>query len=66
MDNKSSSVSNYAGGESVGASWTDKIMDLKGQGPTTTENEGVEEDEWVNRIKFFNLTVFILISWIRA
>ncbi|XP_060553066.1 arpin-like [Ruditapes philippinarum] len=46
LDNVSSSVSNYAGGESVGASWTDKIMDLKSNVPTSKENEGVDEDEW--------------------
>lgn len=52
MDAQSASVSNYAGGESVGASWTDKIMDMKGQVPTTKDNEGVDEDEWVGNYKY--------------
>lgn len=43
----SSTVSNYAGGETVGASWTDKIMDIKSDIPTSKEAEGVDEDEWV-------------------
>ncbi|XP_045165737.1 arpin-like [Mercenaria mercenaria] len=46
IDSVSSTVSNYAGGESVGASWTDKIMDMKSDVPTTKENEGVDDDEW--------------------
>ena len=50
MDEKSTSVSNYAGGENVGASWTGKIMDLKQQteSQSVKENEGVDEDEWVS------------------
>ena len=49
LDEVSSTVSNYAGGESVGASWTDKIMDIKSStSSAVTENEGVDEDEWVN------------------
>jgi hypothetical protein len=60
LDNVSSSVSNYAGGESVGASWTDKIMDLKSNVPTSKENEGVDEDEWVRLIVMTILLFFVI------
>ncbi|KAL4238960.1 AP-3 complex subunit sigma-2 [Mactra antiquata] len=47
IDDVSSKVSNYAGGENVGASWTDKIMDIKSDVPgSMKEAEGVDDDEW--------------------
>ena len=51
MDSASATVSNYAGGEKVGGSWTDKVMTVKGHDdpkPLPQDlNEGVDEDEWV-------------------
>lgn len=44
IDNASLTVSNYAGGEAVGASWTDKIMDMKSNVPIN--NPAVEDDGW--------------------
>ena len=49
---QSAPVQNYAGGEGVGGSWTDKVMTVK----TTQDdkplpgqdNEGVDDDEWVS------------------
>ena len=51
MDSPSSTVSNYAGGEAVGGSWTDKIMDVKSS-TTTKTNDGdcADDDEWVSGI----------------
>ena len=43
-------MSNYAGGEQVGASWTDKVMQVKAQASQDTaaeEGEGAADDEWV-------------------
>lgn len=49
IDTQSSTVANYAGGEDVGASWTDKVLAVK----TNTDRalpqdqvEGVDDDEW--------------------
>ena len=43
---------NFAGDESAGASWTDKIMANKagaaGVQKNSGEGQGAEEDEWVN------------------
>ncbi len=50
VDQASSTVSNYAGGEQVGASWTDKVMQVKAQASQDTaaeEGEGAADDEWV-------------------
>ena len=51
MDSPSSTVSNYAGGEAVGGSWTDKIMDVKSS-TTIKTNDGdcADDDEWVRDI----------------
>lgn len=50
LDTKSATVSNYAGGENVGSSWTDKVMTVKAQNSSKPlpqdQNEGVDEDEW--------------------
>ena len=40
-------MSNYAGGDPVGASWTDKIMNIKSDIPQTPEGNEVADDEWV-------------------
>ena len=51
LEQQSGSVGNYAGGEPMGASWTDKVMSIKGQqAPDTLPQdavEGVADDEWV-------------------
>ncbi len=56
IDAASSTVSNYAGGQQVGASWTDKVMQVKAQSadsPSTTSGaaaesgDGAADDEWV-------------------
>ncbi|KAK0138551.1 Arpin [Merluccius polli] len=47
---------NFAGDESAGASWTDKIMANKagagGAQKNSGEGQGAEEDEWVNETEF--------------
>ena len=49
LDEERSKVSNYAGGEHVGTSWTEKVMTFKGKEPATQDQaEGVDDDEWVN------------------
>ena len=51
MDSPSSTVSNYAGGEAVGGSWTDKIMDVKSSSTTkTNDGDCADDDEWVRGI----------------
>ncbi|XP_052275618.1 arpin-like [Dreissena polymorpha] len=45
LDAVSTTVGNYAGGESVGASWTDKIMDIKSHA-AASENQGADDNEW--------------------
>ena len=51
MDSPSSTVSNYAGGEAVGGSWTDKIMDVKSSTATkTNDGDCADDDEWVGGI----------------
>jgi len=48
----SSVVSNYAGGDVVGANWTDKVLAVKSTQDdassknNTKDNEGAAEDEW--------------------
>ena len=51
MDADAKTKGNYAGGENVGGSWTDKIMGMKSSQPADSgsQAEGVEEDEWVRR-----------------
>ncbi|XP_060062854.1 arpin-like [Ylistrum balloti] len=44
MDNQSANVSNFAGGEQVGGSWTDKIMGLKSDTPEDEEEE--DDQDW--------------------
>lgn len=47
-----STASNFAGGEKVGASWTDKVMALKATAPAATDNTGddvIGDDEWVRK-----------------
>ncbi|XP_070576740.1 arpin-like [Ptychodera flava] len=41
-------VCNYAGGEAVGGTWTDKIMAVKAQEASKSDDEGVcaDDDEW--------------------
>ncbi|XP_022333788.2 arpin-like [Crassostrea virginica] len=48
MDADAKTKGNYAGGENVGGSWTDKIMGMKSSQPADSgsQAEGVEEDEW--------------------
>jgi len=48
LDQQSSTVSNYSGGEGTGASWTDKVMSHKKQDETGNQPEGVDDDEWVS------------------
>lgn len=47
METTTATVSNYAGGEQVGASWTDKIMNVKSNVPETTEQEDDDDQDWV-------------------
>lgn len=55
IDAQSSTVSNFAGGATVGASWTDKVMQVKEtentQGESQGQGEGVDDDEWVSSNK---------------
>ena len=47
-----STASNFAGGEKVGASWTDKVMALKATAPAAADNTGddvIGDDEWVRK-----------------
>lgn len=47
-----STASNFAGGEKVGASWTDKVMALKATVPAAADNTGddvIGDDEWVRK-----------------
>ncbi|KAI8487661.1 hypothetical protein Bbelb_346540 [Branchiostoma belcheri] len=48
LDGATSQVSNFAGGNMVGASWTEKVMAVKRdqQEQRDEENQGVDEDEW--------------------
>ncbi|XP_078000894.1 arpin-like [Glandiceps talaboti] len=51
IDFESVNVCNYAGGQAVGGSWTDKIMSVKSQDNPTTqkgdeEGAGADDDEW--------------------
>ncbi|XP_062604291.1 arpin-like isoform X1 [Saccostrea cucullata] len=47
MEAEARTKRNFAGGENVGSSWTDKIMGMKSSQPTdTSQAEGVDEDEW--------------------
>ncbi|XP_071790762.1 arpin-like [Asterias amurensis] len=48
LDTVTSQVSNYAGGENVGASWTDKVMSMKSHDSTQPADDGAgaDEDEW--------------------
>ena len=71
-------VGNYSGGEQVGDSWTDKIMQLKLsdsvesasgagciQGGSTgiTEGMGADEDEWVSVIYFLRLILYFSVLY---
>ncbi|KAK3730345.1 hypothetical protein QZH41_014835 [Actinostola sp. cb2023] len=47
LDQQSSMVSNYSGGDTTGASWTDKVMSHKQQEVDDNKQEGVDDDEWV-------------------
>ncbi len=55
MEGQAGTVANYAGGEAVGGSWTDKVMAVKTSSAGTTDdqpagqqdNEGAADDEWV-------------------
>lgn len=49
LEGQWSTVANFAGGEAVGASWTDKVMAVKAQAPTTadsTADDVIGDDEW--------------------
>ncbi|WAR18882.1 ARPIN-like protein, partial [Mya arenaria] len=48
LDSGSSNRGNFAGGESTGASWTDKIMDVKAvqNAMAGSDQQGVDDDEW--------------------
>ena len=49
-------MANYVGGEHVGASWTDKVMHVKGQEDKALPQDqvgGVDEDEWVGGINLY-------------
>lgn len=47
LDDESSTVTNYTGGEGAGSSWTDKVMSFKGQQETAQEEgDGAGDDEW--------------------
>ncbi|XP_072047060.1 arpin-like [Amphiura filiformis] len=50
LDLQSHTVGNYAGGEEVGATWTDKVFAAKDrdspQQSTSQEGMGADEDEW--------------------
>ncbi|XP_078590790.1 arpin-like isoform X2 [Branchiostoma floridae x Branchiostoma japonicum] len=48
LDGATSQVSNFAGGNMVGSSWTEKVMAVKRdqEERREEENQGVEEDEW--------------------
>ena len=57
IDAVSSTVSNYAEGDQVGASWTDKVMMVKAQsadsepsGGGVEQGEGADDEEWVKNI----------------
>lgn len=55
MDAEAKTKGNYAGGENVGGSWTDKIMGMKSsQSTDTSQAEGVDEDEWVCQFKQYS------------
>ena len=47
LDDQTSKVSNYTGGEQVGTSWTDKVMTFKGEQQAGEEEGGDNDDEWV-------------------
>lgn len=47
MEGQSVNVSNFAGGDHVGGSWTDKIMGMKS---ATPEEEEEEDQDWVGII----------------
>lgn len=56
MDAEAKTKGNYAGGENVGGSWTDKIMGMKSSQPAdASQTEGVDEDEWVCQFKQYSL-----------
>lgn len=56
MDAEAKTKGNYAGGENVGGSWTDKIMGMKSsQAADTSQAEGVDDDEWVCQLKQYTL-----------
>lgn len=52
LDTVTSQVSNYAGGENVGASWTDKVMSMKSHDSPQPADDGAgaDEDEWVRLV----------------
>ncbi len=59
IDQMSSTVSNFAGSDQVGTSWTDKVMVVKAQSAQSTsvvkpaeEGEGADDDEWVKLTTF--------------
>ena len=65
-------TSNYAGGDTVGSSWTDKVMGFKGSSsmddkqkqPLPHEQvEGVDDDEWVS---VFNILFVRVCMCVRA
>ncbi|KAK6181037.1 hypothetical protein SNE40_008981 [Patella caerulea] len=46
VEGQSATVSNFAGGEQVGGSWTDKIMAMKSSVPQDVEDNEIGDDEW--------------------
>jgi hypothetical protein len=50
LDVQSATVSNFAGGSAVGASWTDKIMQIKSTDPITPATMDDDDDGWVRLI----------------
>lgn len=61
MESDAKMKGNFAGGENVGSSWTDKIMGMKSSQPSDdNQTEGVDEDEWVCSFVHSNQNFLIL------
>ena len=56
QDGQWQTTGNYAGGDAVGASWTDKIFAAKAtasEHPETKPDDAIEDDEWVRQLMHF-------------
>ena len=55
---------NYSSGESVGGSWTDKVLSVKDEkekgSHLSTDSEAVNDDEWVC---FFCVITFLVVEY---